>query len=170
MIENRLAKAQKLAAAEASSNDWLSKCRTVAIASAPAQGAGKYEKLPALKLQDWAKSGNAESPAIIICTALNNFHKTSKLKDDRDPAKGYKSVVDIEVLECTNPEFVPAGKGTMWADWTVLESELYDYQESLPNKDLTGVTFMVAAYGKIKKASDPRQTVYPFRVLPAPEA
>ena len=167
-ISNTLAKAQKLAVAEAKTSDWLSKAKSVAIASAPTQR-GKFEKLPALKLQDWAKAGSNESPSIIIAKALNAFHETKKLKDDRAPERGNKWVIDVEVLECTNPEFVPAGKGTIWADWTVLEQELKEYQVKLPNQDLTGQIFMIAAYGKQKKVSDPRQSVYPFRVLAAPQ-
>lgn len=167
-ISNTLAKAQKLAVAEAKTSDWLSKAKSVAIASAPTQQ-GKFEKLPALKLQDWAKAGSNESPSIIICTGINKFHETKRLKDDRAPERGYKWAIDVEVLESTDPASVPVGKGTIWADWTVLEQELKEYQDKLPNQDLTGQTFMIAAYGKQKKASDPRQSVYPFRVLPAPQ-
>ncbi|MFA5307015.1 MAG: hypothetical protein WC365_06220 [Candidatus Babeliales bacterium] len=161
-IENVLAKAKE-AAKNAYNADWLSRAQDVARTNAPKQGEGKvFEKLPAMKLKDFALTGNPDSPAIIIVKAINNIHETPLQRDDGS----FKSVFDAEVLMSSDPA-TPAGKYSIWMDYFVLQDELKKYAEE--NGDLTGKTFMICAYGKQKKIKNPKQSVYLFRVLPAPE-
>ena len=162
-IENILAKVKDVAKA-ALTSDWLSKAKEVAKASAPQrQSQGKFEKLQALKLKQFALTGSKDDPAILIVTALNNIHETSVLKDDGSR----KKVFDIEVSLSSDPN-TPAGKYSCWMDYFVLEDELNEYAKQFPNGDLTGQSFMICAYGKVKKQSNPKQSVYLFRVLEAP--
>jgi hypothetical protein len=169
MIDNPLYKAKELAKQIGLNSNWLQSAKEVAKSNAPTAGK-KYDKLPALKLKLFALTGKTEDPAVIIVKALNELHETNKLKDDRDASKGFKSVFDAEIIESTDEVNAAPGKYSIWMDYKILEEELKKYAvEKCPDAKLAGQTFIIAAFGKVKKASDPRQSFYPFKVLPPPE-
>jgi hypothetical protein len=165
-IENVLAKAKQAALAAVKDVDWLSKAKEVAKTAVSQQSQAQYEKLPAFKLKLFALTGSKDDPAVMLVKALNELHETKLLKDDRDPTKGFKSVFDAEVLQSSDVLNAAPGKYSIWMDYTVLQNELNDYTAKECEGKLEGNTFIVAAYGKVKKASDPRQSFYPFKVLP----
>jgi hypothetical protein len=167
-IENLMYKAKELAKSSIAGTNWLQSAKEVAKSAASSSNQGGYVKLPALKLKPFALTGVKDDPAVIIVKALNELHVTNKLKDDRDPSKGFKSVFDAEIIESSDNINAPPGQYSIWMDYTVLENELKAYSADECEGKLTGQTFIIAAFGKVKKAKDPRQSFYPFKVLPPP--
>lgn len=167
-IENLLLKAKQLAKEAVVDMDWLSKAKTAAVAAAPSNEGKKYDKLPSLKIKPFALKGSKEDPALMVVKAITDLHMSSKLIDDLKPELGCKQVFEGEIIMSSDTENAAPDKYNIWMDYSVLQQELEKYKKEQCNGNLAGATFVIAAYGKVKKQKDPRQSFYPFRVLPPP--
>lgn len=154
-IENMKMLARK--AREAIDEDWLKDIKEMKQIAVKKRGS--FERLPNLDLRGKPKgsfsSGSEEDPEVIRVNFLSDPRKI-------EGKFGSNYVVDLEVLKSSD-EGIEPGKYSVWANTTVLESELENYIK-FRESNCIGTRAIIAYYGRVKVKG--RQPAYVYRIIP----
>lgn len=160
MIENVMALKKK--AREETPENWLAsvqEIKEIAVSARQEQLQRRFEKLPRLDLRK-IEEGTTEDPTVILVQALNNYHmvKTSRMEKPM-------GVLDVLILNSSDPNVKKGEKYTIWANTSVLASELDAFQKQC-NGDTTNEQFIIAYYGRVASKKFKGVKAYLYRVIP----